>query len=100
MWFALLIIAALFGVVMVGDARQASLSNDDEAEGATQQTVVALYEVADLATVVIYELIVVVVALASLGLFLISRDERRALEELDSPRGAHVSPARLEHPPG
>lgn len=91
-WFALLIVAALYGLSMIGDARQAADLNESLAQAAQQQTVVGLWQVADLATILIYELIVVVVAIASLGLLLISRDEAsHEREETESPpRGAHV----------
>lgn len=89
-WFALLIIAALYGLVMIGDVQQAAELNQSDVLGAPQQTVVGVFQVADLVTIIIYELIVGVVAIASLGLLVISRDDRPLDLEEDPPRGAHL----------
>jgi len=88
-WFAFLIIAALYGFVMIGDAQRTADINEVGAETAQQQTVNALWKLADVAAIIVYELIVAVVAVASLGLFLISRADPPAEIE-KSPRGAHV----------
>ncbi|MGH8873334.1 MAG: hypothetical protein ACRDWS_15335 [Acidimicrobiia bacterium] len=97
-WFALLIVAALYGLSMIGDAREAADLNVSLAQGAPQQTVAGVWMVADLATILIYELIVVVVAIASVGLLLISRDEASNEREVAEPphRGAHVERTRSD----
>lgn len=95
-WFALLIIAALYGLVMLADAGEVAVINDAEASTVTQQTVAGIWQVADVAAIMVYELIVAVVAIASLGLLLISRDDPPAEREEVSARGAH----RREKPPG
>jgi len=89
-WFAFLIIAALYGFVMIGDAQRAAEVNESGAVSASQQTVNGLWQVADVATIIVYELIVAVVAIASLGLFLVSRDDEPIEEPTRS--GAHVEP--------
>jgi len=89
-WFALLIIAALYGLVMLSDARELADLNASGASTVTQQTVASVLEVADVAAIIVYELIVAVVAIASLGLVLISRDDPPAELEEISPRGAHA----------
>lgn len=88
-WFAFLIIASLYGFVMIGDAQRAAEVNEAGAVSASQQTVNGLWQLADVAAIIVYELIVAVVALASLGLFLISRDDPPAEFE-GPPSGAHV----------
>ena len=95
-WFAFLIIASLYGLVMLADAGEVADINDAEASTVTQQTVAGIWQVADVAAIVVYELIVAVVAIASLGLLLISRDDPPAEREEVSPRGAHAR----EKPPG
>ena len=89
-WFAVLIIAALYGLVMIGDAQEAADLNETLADAAPQQSVVALWQIVDLTTVVIYELIVGVVAVASLGLLMISRDDPPFDTEEPPPHGAHL----------
>jgi hypothetical protein len=89
-WFAFLIIAALYGLVMIGDAQEVAELNASKVLGAPQQTVVGLWQVADLAAIIVYELIIAVVAIASLGLLLISRDDPPLEIEEPPSRGAHV----------
>lgn len=90
-WFALLIVAALYGLVMIADAQEAADLNESLTTAAPQQTVVGLWQLADLTAIVVYELIIGVVAVASLGLLLISRDEKAVIEIEEPPsRGAHV----------
>lgn len=89
-WFALLIVAALYGVVMIDDAQTAAEVNGEQITGAPQQTVVGLWQLTDVATIVVYELIVAVVAIASIGLLLISRADPPPLESEQPPkREAH-----------
>lgn len=95
-WFALIIIAALYGLVMLTDTRELADLNATEVSTVAQQTVASVLEVADVAAIIVYELIVAVVAIASLGLLLISRDDPLAELEDISPRGAHAR----EKPPG
>ncbi|HEX6145695.1 MAG TPA: hypothetical protein VF083_02885 [Acidimicrobiia bacterium] len=95
-WFALLIIAALYGLVMLADAGEVAVINDAGASTVTQQTVAGIWQVADVAAIIVYELIIAVVTIASLGLLLISRDDPPAEREEVSSRGAH----RREKPPG
>jgi hypothetical protein len=95
-WFAFLIIAALYGFVMIGDAQRAADVNEAGALGAAQQTVAGVWKVADVAAIIVYELIVAVVAIASLGLFLISRDDPPVEVEQPTRRGAHVEPVPSE----
>ena len=95
-WFALLIVAALYGLVMLGDAQDVADLNASGAPTVTQQTVAGVWQVADVAAIIVYELIVAVVTIASLGLLLISRDDPLAEREEISPRGAHAR----EKPPG
>lgn len=95
-WFGFLIIAALYGFVMIGDAQQAAELNEAGALGAAQQTVAGVWKVADVAAIIVYELIVSVVAIASLGLFLISRDDPPDEAEQPPRRGAHVEPVPSE----
>lgn len=95
-WFALLIVAALYGLVMLTDAREVADLNASGASNVAQQTVASVLEVADVAAIIVYELIVAVVTIASLGLLLISRDDPPAELEEISPRGAHAR----EKPPG
>jgi len=92
-WFAFLIIAALYGFVMIGDAQRAADVNAAGAMSASQQTVNGLWQVADVAAIIVYELIVAVVAIASLGLFLISRDDPPVEVEQPTRRGAHAEGA-------
>lgn len=89
-WFAFLIVAALYGLVMLGDAQEAADLNAAGASTAPQQTVAGVWQVADVAAIIVYELIVAVVTIASLGLLLISRDDPPAELEEISPRGAHA----------
>jgi hypothetical protein len=89
-WFALLIVAALYGLVMISDAREVADLNASGVSTVAQQTVASVLEVADVAAIIVYELIVAVVAIASLGLLLISRDDPPAEFEEISPRGAHA----------
>jgi hypothetical protein len=89
-WFALLIVAALYGLVMLSDAREVADLNDSGASTVTQQTVAGLWQVADVAAIIVYELIVAVVTIASLGLLLISRDDPPAELEEMPPRGANA----------
>lgn len=89
-WFALLIIAALYGLVMLADAREVADINAAGASTVAHQTVAGVWQVADVAAIIVYELIVAVVTIASLGLLLISRDDPLAELEEISPRGAHA----------
>jgi hypothetical protein len=89
-WFAFLIIAALYGLVMIGDAQKAAEINETGVLTVQQQTVAGVWQVADLAAIIVYELMVAVVAIASLGLYLISRDDPTLEVEADPPHGAHV----------
>jgi len=91
-WFALLIVAALYGLVMLSDTREVADLNASGASTVAQQTVASVLEVADVAAIIVYELIVAVVTIASLGLLLISRDDPQAEFEEISPRGAHARP--------
>jgi len=89
-WFALLILAALYGLVMLSDAREVADLNASGVSTVAQQTVASVLEVADVAAIIVYELIVAVVGIASLGLLLISRDDPPVELEEISPRGAHA----------
>jgi hypothetical protein len=89
-WFAILIVASLYGLVMLGDAQEVADINSSGASTVTQQTVAGIWQVADVAAILVYELIIAVVAIASLGLLLISRDDPPAEPEETSPRGAHA----------
>ena len=89
-WFALLILAALYGLVMLSDAREVADLNASEVSTVAQQTVASVLEVADVAAIIVYELIIAVVAIVSLGLLLISRDDPPVEFEELPPRGAHA----------
>jgi len=89
-WFALLILAALYGLVMLSDAREVADLNASGVSTVAQQTVASVLEVADVAAIIVYELIVAVVGIASLGLLLISRDDPPVELEEISRRGAHA----------
>jgi len=89
-WFALLIIAALYGLVMLADAREVADINASGASTVAHQTVAGVWQVADVAAIIVYELIVAVVTIASLGLLLVSRDDPPAELEEIPPRGAHA----------
>jgi hypothetical protein len=66
-WFGLLGLGALAGVWLVINAQEAADLNEALATEAPQQTVTALWHLRDLMTVVIFELIVLVVAVLSVG---------------------------------
>ena len=70
-WFALLALASLYGFTFVTTAQEAADVNQMLVTGAPQQTVVGLWQLRDLTTAVIYELIVLTVAVASVGVFLV-----------------------------
>ncbi len=99
-WFALLILAALYGLVMINDAQTAAELNDVQSTGAPQQTVVALWQLNDMAAIVVYELIVAAVAIASIGLYLASRGDTVPQDFEEPPRrGApHVEGTRPDDP--
>jgi len=98
-WFALLIVAALYGLVMINDAQSAAEVNNVQSTGAPQQSVVALWQLNDMAAIVVYELIVVVVAIASIGLYLVSRGDPTTLELEEPPRrGAHTETTNSDDP--
>ena len=87
----MLIVAALYGLVMINDAQSAAEVNDVQSTGAPQQSVVALWQLNDMAAIVVYELIVAVVAIASIGLYLVSRGDPSPLELEEQPQpGAHA----------
>ncbi|MGH8953214.1 MAG: hypothetical protein ACRDX9_17560, partial [Acidimicrobiia bacterium] len=67
--------------------------------GAPQQTVVALWQLNDMAAIVVYELIVAAVAIASIGLYLASRGDP-VPQDFDEPprRGAHAEETRPDDP--
>lgn len=92
-WFALLIIAALYGLVMINDAEKVADVNEASITGAPQQSVVALWQLNDMAAIIVYELIVTVVAIASIGLFLISRHDPPLELEEAPPKGNHIASA-------
>jgi len=96
-WFAFLILAALYGFVMIADAQRAADLNAAGAVSASQQTVNGLWQVADVAAIIVYELIVAVVAIASVGLFLISRDDPPVEVEQPPRRGAHAERSASDH---
>jgi len=70
-WFALLALASLYGFNFVTTAQEAADVNEILVTAAPQQTVVSLWQLRDLTTAVIYELIVLTVAVASVGVFLV-----------------------------
>lgn len=69
-WLGLLGAASLYGFVLIGQAQEAADLNEILASGAPQQTVVGLWHLQDLAAAVIYELVVLIVAVVSVGIAL------------------------------
>lgn len=67
-WFGVLAAAGLYGLVLLNDASTAADLNDLLASSAPQQTVSALWGVRDLLSIVVLELIVLVLTVASIGL--------------------------------
>ena len=68
LWFGVLAAAGLYGLVLFNDARSKADLNDLLADSAPQQTVAALWGVRDLLGIVVIELIVLVLAVVSMGL--------------------------------
>ena len=98
-WFALLMLAALYGLVMINDAQMVADANDVQSTGAPQQTVVALWQLNDMAAIMVYELIVAVVAIASIGLYLVSRGDPVPQDFEEPPRrGAHAEAINSDDP--
>lgn len=72
-WLGVLAVAALYGIVEVTQAADRAASNEILATGAPQQSVVGLWHLADLNQVVIYEIIVLVMAVITIGIMIASR---------------------------
>jgi hypothetical protein len=78
-WLGLLGVVSLYGLVLVGQAQDAADLNEILASGAPQQTVVGLWHLRDLITVVVFESIVLIVAVVSVGIAL--GTQGKALDE-------------------
>lgn len=76
-WFGLLGAASLYGLVMIADAQSVADLNEALASGAPQQTVAGLWHLRDLTTAVIIELIVLIVAVVSVGYMLANQNAAR-----------------------